>query len=162
MTFNQLQKRCFRIDDLGLKVGDIIEHGRWGRIVRETGGKHEQFQRESILERVRVAEFPEKPSRLTGSFAFAHFEHADHFHEWRWNNGSKQHMYEVVPLNPNAAYHLGYMLCIPPLQDNDPEAVSRAYWSFTSNAFGFDFSKESYLEIVFDCPLQVIRVCHEP
>lgn len=150
------------MDDRGLKVGDIIEHGRWGRLIREFGAAHEQFERESTLEKVRAAEFPGKPSRLKGSFAFADFEQADRFQEWRWDNGSKQHLYEVVPVDPEAAYHLGYMLCIPPLQDNDPDEVSRAYWLSRNHAFGVDFSKESCREIVYDCPFQIIRVCHEP
>lgn len=154
--------RCFRVDDRGLQVGHIIEQGRWGRLLGEIGDAHEQFEREMMLERIRVSEFPEKPSRLTGSFAFGYLKHADQFQEWRWNNGLKEHVYEVVPVDPQAAIHQAYLLCIPPLRDIDPISVCRAYWSSESLALGIDFARESAFEIIIDCPLQIIRVCHEP
>lgn len=161
VTMQQADKMCFRIDDPGLKVGDVIEHGRWGQIVQGIGEAHNQFARESMLERIRSTEFADKPSRLTGTFAFAYFEDADKFHEMRWNDGSKQLMYQVVPVDSDAAYHMGYMRCLPPIAEYDAEDVCRAYWSFAKSGFGFDFRRESFVEIVFDCPLQVVGICSQ-
>lgn len=148
----------FRIDDKGYREGSIIKAGRWGEVIRQTGERHTQFEREAVYEAIRAVEFPEKPSRLTASFVFQYWDDADAFHEWRWNSGSKQHMYAVTPVNPSAVSHAAFMYCMPPKQTATTEDIARSYWRGDTRAFGVDFIETSPVEIIMACDMLVKAV----
>ncbi len=152
----------YRVDDQGLSPGQILLQGRWGKIIIETGEKHTQYHRENILEIVRQAEFPKKPSRLSASYVFPLFEAADLFHKWRWDDGCKQCVYLVGPVDVEAACHLGEINCLPPIEKFDETEIARAYWRGDQKAFGRDFTKLWMPELLIDSPLIVFGCLTEP
>jgi hypothetical protein len=60
-----------------LQPGDVIPAGEWGRNVLGFGGRHFFFAREYVWERVRLADFPQLPSRIRSAFCYENRVDAD-------------------------------------------------------------------------------------
>jgi hypothetical protein len=56
---------CNRLD---LQSGDLVQPGNWGTVLQQIGPQHNAWNREMVLEAVRSMHFPNKPSRLHGTF----------------------------------------------------------------------------------------------
>lgn len=52
-----------------LAPDSVILPGNYGRILRAIGPRHHSWTREQTLERIRLADYPDKPSRLDCCFA---------------------------------------------------------------------------------------------
>lgn len=117
---------------MGLHVpDDVILPGNWGRIIEGWGVGHNQFYREYALERVRAAEFPDKPSRMRACYvcedeAFAH----------NFRRGGPQrppdHVYAVRLVDTSAPCHRGDMMFIDIMTSQRTFAgvdeCARRYW----------------------------------
>ena len=110
------------------EVGDIVHSGNWGRVLFGVGASHGFFLREYALEQIRLSSYPNKPSRLSSTFAYvseaaAQAAFQDHL------------LYRVELADPTLPAHRGdvdWVDLIPQLHSFD--AVTTAahhYWSGT-------------------------------
>ncbi len=129
--------------------GDRIHGGNWGRIILGVGPSHPAFYREYLLERIRQAGFPDKPSRMQAVFAFATFGFA---RDWTRPQAVPEYVYAVRLTEPDGPQHRGDMSWVDMLpQFRSFEAVDRCvrrYWS------GDDRDPQQ-IEIVASCDLIV-------
>src|SRR5262245_33355912 len=115
-----------------LGSGSIILPGNWGRIIRRVGPAHNRWQREQLLEEVRMgqANAVQLPSRLDSTFACTS-EEGIRFYDQVQNRGGNipSVLYEVEKINPDAAEHrTDYNLAIlTPGGMSEREAAER-YW----------------------------------
>lgn len=65
--FKNVGERLTRVDKKELAPGDVVKPGTWGRAARR-GGSARPW--EDLLEGIRAAEFPERPSRFSVAFAY--------------------------------------------------------------------------------------------
>jgi hypothetical protein len=111
-----------------LSPGDIISPGNWGSILRQWGPAHPLWNREEVLERIRVAEFAGKPSRFDAAFAFTELNAA----LWWWRHERQSDFgYEVAIVDAQAPVHEGDFLGVQMIAgvDASPEEAARRYWS---------------------------------
>lgn len=115
----------FHLTHRMLVPGDIIEPGNWGSVILATGASHDWYEREQLMEAIRVARYPEKPSRLQTAYFFPHLEHALHY----WVNFSQgDRVYCVQVADDLAPQHHAFMTCLPPISDLTDEQVAHHYW----------------------------------
>ena len=88
---------------LMLEPGSIIRPGNWGRIVRAIGPKHPEWQRETILEQVRQAEFPALPSRFQCAFVIDDLDELKYYASKASPLGL---LYQVTLIDQGAAAHV--------------------------------------------------------
>jgi hypothetical protein len=55
---------------LWLSPGEVIQPGNRGKVIFAFGARHPRFYAEYLFERIRLAEFPDQPSRMRSAFAF--------------------------------------------------------------------------------------------
>lgn len=58
----------FHLVHVRLAPGSVILPGNYGRLIRRIGWQHSNALREAVLENVRAAAFPDRPSRLSCVF----------------------------------------------------------------------------------------------
>lgn len=111
-----------------LQPSAVIKPGNWGRVIRDTGPKHPAWNREEVLERVRRAGFPDKPSRFEAAYAFLSLEAAQY---WRRHERQSDFLYSVEVVDLAATHHVGDLLGVQMIAgvDASPEAAARRYWS---------------------------------
>jgi hypothetical protein len=115
----------FHFNSTPLAPGSVILPGNWGRIIRLTGSRHPEWNREQILERIRQAEFSALPSRFESVFFFSSKAAAD---KYRVMPGSALLvMYKVELLDPSAPQHEADWKGTGPYEDDGKWA--RRYWS---------------------------------
>ena len=76
--------------------GDRIDTGLYARQILGFGPNHLQFFREYMLEQIRKAEFPERPSRLSVVFIYESFELSQRV---RRSPIADEITYRVTPVN---------------------------------------------------------------
>ena len=86
-----------------LALGSVVERGNWGRIcqIEPIGGNNApRLLREAIFENVRLAKFPDRPSRLDCNFLCPNIQSLRRF--MREGGRPFDLPYEVELVNPNA------------------------------------------------------------
>lgn len=123
----------YRVCPTWLEQGSIIRPGNYGRIVRQLGKAHPRWGTEQVLEAVRAAAYPDKPSRLTSAFGCENVEVARVF---RTKNCHTALIYEVEPVDPDAHLHItdfNYIQTYDQFEDlRDMNNVAHIYWSNSS------------------------------
>lgn len=143
-----------------LACGDLIEPGNWGRVLRQTGSAHHCWEREETLERIRLAEFPDKPSRYDAAFAFTDSRAA----LWWWRHERRNDRGYCVELaDPSARFHVGDLLGVNPVQgvDASPEDAARRYWRRSAPTF-LTPDQIAISEVVTASPLRVVSLMETP
>lgn len=64
--FKNVGERLTRVDKKDLAPGEVVKPGTWGRAARRGNAR----ACEDLLERIRAAEYPERPSRFAVAFAY--------------------------------------------------------------------------------------------
>lgn len=118
------------------KVSDVIGAGNWGRIILGWGPLHNRYLLEYVFERVRLAEFPQKVSRIACVFAFDDENVAK---TWvRGNQAEPEHVYQVRPVDPQASIDrldMSWTDCFSKYKTFDAvEECARRYWAGTVTA----------------------------
>ena len=108
--------------------GEIVPAGNWGRVIRAQGTRHNLFYRELVYELVRAAEFADRPSRMTASFAFEGEVVARNF-----NNPSAPLLYRVEVADQAALTFRADMSWIDTLAGgpnafDEARQLARHYW----------------------------------
>jgi hypothetical protein len=88
---------------LMLEPGSEIRPGNWGRILRIVGARHTEWQRETILEQVRQAEFSNLPSRFDCSFVIDDLAEAQYYSA---RHGPISLLYQVTLIDEGASFHV--------------------------------------------------------
>lgn len=111
-------------------VGDKITGGNWGRLIFGFGPNHVCFYREYLLEKIRLADTPEKPSRMKAVFAFEDCEYAMN---WDRKAPLQEYVYAVRLSDPECSIHRGDMAWIDSMVQcrsfDAVEGYARKYWS---------------------------------
>lgn len=112
-----------------LDKGDIIEPGNWGKMIREAGTKHRSWNREMLLEEMRVLHFPEKPSRLNSCFCCISLETMNLYQKHLCPNG---YIYEVEIMDAFAPFHTGDFNAVEPMPRHhaDKYQIAYGYWQY--------------------------------
>jgi hypothetical protein len=126
-------RRYYYLCSYPLGSGSVIEPGNWWRILRRhplnTCNPRVLIQ-ELAFERVRAAEFPEKPTRAKANFLCETREDIKAF-QGR-SRRSFDIIYEVGLCDPSAPIHRGCLRCLD-LEENATldslEQKARQYWS---------------------------------
>lgn len=120
--------RLYHVCPVGLDPGSVIRPGNYGRIIKLIGDGHPHWYRENQLEAMRLAEFPDKPSRLHSCFGCESLEAVRFFRQTQIPTGL---VYLVEPTNPSASKHIADFNCVQPVPGkmDDMEVVARHYWS---------------------------------
>jgi hypothetical protein len=71
--------------------------------VRLVGAQHTEWQRETILEHIRTAEFPHRPSRFDASFVIDDENEAGYYVQ---KHGPLAILYDVTLIDSNAPSHV--------------------------------------------------------
>ena len=111
-----------------LRTGEVVAPGNWGAVIRQHGATHGSWQRENVLEQIRSADFPAKPTRFEAAFAFTDLNSAT----WWWHHERRtDFVYEVEVVEIGAASHIGDLLGVQMIAgvDASPEDAARRYWS---------------------------------
>ncbi len=144
----------FHFNSTPLAPGSVIFPGNWGRIILRAGKAHHFYRRETILEDIRQAEFPDKPSRLAAAYFFDTEEMAKVYgmaDQLRYIAGI---LYEVELLNPSAPQHRTDWNALP--QSENPDAdMARRYWQ------GYEYSLVvgaiERVEVLSQTPMKIVR-----
>ncbi len=109
------------------KPGDIIQPGNYGRIIHDIGPEHPHWIRECMLETVRRASFPGKPSRWDSTYVCPSLETMNLYHSLHCPD---DFIYLVEYVNPDAPRHLADFNCVQPIPslEADMFQVSCMYW----------------------------------
>jgi hypothetical protein len=145
----------YRWDLPGYPPGGRIEPGAWGRGLTEAGPNHPLHRGETLLEKVRAEEFPQRPSRMRGIFAWVGLRVARRSY-WYGDPGTGPHrwLYEVaVPDEP--LFMTDHRFVPPPDCPTVEEAaeLSRFYWAGVTEQW-----PRYQLELVTEQPLTITRV----
>ncbi|WP_102225185.1 hypothetical protein [Acidimangrovimonas sediminis] len=131
--------------------GNIIQPN-YGRVMWERGPSHPEWKREQILEGVRAAEFPNRPSRWECVFFFSTPEEARLYAQCGFAP-RPAHLYDVELVEPMAPRHNADWKGTGPY---DHEADwARRYWR--GDLLRFDGSGTFYREELSLSPLRVLR-----
>ena len=112
-----------------LESGVIIQPGNWGRIILNQGETHPSWEREQVLERIRVGHYPEKPSRLKSAYCCETIEAAKCYKE---KNIPQGYIYEVNIIEETQPSHRGDFNCLEPLprRPENMEEIAHLYWKY--------------------------------
>lgn len=111
-----------------LRSGAIVEPGNYGRIVRQSRENGPHWARETVLEAVRLAKFPTKPSRLSSCFATNNLDTALFYHRHHCPEGC---LYAVEIEDLSLPIHFGDFNCIQPMprRAETMEQIAEKYWN---------------------------------
>jgi hypothetical protein len=124
----------FHLAPVLLSPGSVILPGNYGRIITAVGLSHPLWARENILESVRQAHYPAKPSRLNACFACPTEQIARSYRTlMAAKNASSawQILYEVEKTDDRAADHRADFNAVQPLprRPEDMTQIAHLYWS---------------------------------
>jgi hypothetical protein len=134
--------------------GSVVQKGNWGRIIKInpiTPHTLPYLLRELIFEKIRLEEYPYRPSRLNSIMACANLESAKEFKSLPGRQFDI--IYEVEPLDiKSKLFEADWSLILPPLNKSiaQVEQEARNYWS------GF-ISHENKKEILIDSDIRIIK-----
>jgi hypothetical protein len=105
--------------------GDIVRPGNWGRVVQLPGSAPHLFYRELVLEHLRLSEYPDRPSRLSCSYAFENCAFAV-----GWQRTFGDHVYPVTPEPGAITFRADMSLVDVPGRGSYAAAIERLrhYW----------------------------------
>lgn len=137
-----------------LPAGTPVQPGSLGEKYRNGGLPSEQIHRESVLESVRAAQFPEKPSRLFACFAFDNIKTARLYQRLHFPNGIL-HEVQAIAIK----YHVGNFSAIQPLprRAESFEEMAARYWRNDLRVTLEEHPTIELTEIVIAGPLMVLR-----
>ena len=123
----------FHFAPMRLRADSIIEAGNFGRVLRATYGNNvvpSMLLRELIFENIRLAAFPDLPSRLSAAFACPTLADAERY---RAANDVKlrQVLHSVEAVDAEAAMHIAGLSWLDGQQDPylpGVEAAATRYW----------------------------------
>lgn len=147
----------FHVTEQRLDVGELIRPGRWGRMIKTMGPKHQAWNREMYLEHIRQNEFPSKPSRLNATFSCFNRVAIDHYREHHCPRGI---LYEVTIADQSGAIHVGDFNAVEPLprRPETMEQIARKYWTFKLRTNVLGFPGGECLEVLSASPLIVSKI----
>ena len=131
----------------------LIQKGNWGRIMRLNlidQNSAPYLIRELAFEKIRIEEFPDRPSRFKSVFLCPSIESTREFKKVR---PSFDIIYEVVPLDDSAnSFEADWSLIKNPTNKNIPqvEEEARIYWSSS-------ITSDDKKEIVIESDLKILR-----
>jgi len=109
------------------RPGDRVVPGNWGRLIFGRGPDHPHFYREYLFERIRQAEFADRPSRMQAAFAHRSVDDATGYCQ------PGEYVYAVEVTTPEAPSHLADMRWLTIIRGyrsfDGIEDVARHYWS---------------------------------
>jgi hypothetical protein len=153
---------------LDLENGDIIQPGNWGRIIKQVGSSHPCWNREQVLEQVRLKFFSHKPSRLNATFCC---ERLDTIRCYKSKNCPTGFLYEVEIIDAAAPWHKGDFNAVEPLarRSDSMTEIALKYWRYSLKTNVEEWPGVECSEIVSASPLKVLRklplldqnVCYE-
>ena len=140
---------------LDLDNGSTINPGNWGKKIFEVGPSHESWKREIALEAVRSWHFPQKPSRLYGTFSC---EHVDTIKCYKSKHCPNGHLYKVEIIDEDAPIHKGDFNAIEPLPrgNDDMWRTAIKYWQYLIKTNVEEWPNVECSEILTSSPLKVI------
>lgn len=119
----------FHVAPMMLGPGRVIQPGNWGRVIALHASVSPVMYRETILENVRRALFPAKPSRLASFFALESLQEAM---SYRGQHAATSLIYEVVVECDPVSVHRGSYNSIedfrPPIMLS-MQIFAERYWS---------------------------------
>lgn len=120
--------KLFHVAPIPLGVGSVIEPGNWGRLMRFNDQQSFVVQREKILEEVRAAHYPNKPSRMNCVFCLMFSSDAA---AYRDEFGPRNIIYEVDATRDSASVHIAPIALVPSEEVSDLAQAAHNYWSFS-------------------------------
>lgn len=147
----------YHVCQVPLEVGSIILPGNYGRILSlysANNGNIPMLYREDVLEIVRAAKYPDKPSRLKSCFVLQSPGEAAVYRNMRAQTCL---IYKVIFKIENCIKHIGHWDCVYP-DSNLPfyttmRNVADLYWNGTYN--GQD--RNSGKEVLAESPIEIIE-----
>lgn len=117
----------FHVAPLMLGPGSVVLPGNWGRLLDEIGADHTSWERERVLESVRVQYFPDKPSRLNATFALLSLEEAQLY---RRLCQPRCIIYRASFADLGARIHIGDYNAVDPIHGTgrSREEAAKRYW----------------------------------
>jgi hypothetical protein len=140
-----------------LKEGDIIEPGNWGKILITTGPKHNAWDREIILESIRIQYFSTKPSRLKCTFACDNLETIRFYKQVHMPTGN---IYRVEHNDTSLPMHKGDFNAVQPIPtiQGDMITVALGYWEYKYKTKVKDWEHIECSEILSPSSLRVLEI----
>jgi hypothetical protein len=120
----------YHANRLDLKTGELIHPGNYGRIIQQTGPSHLHWHRETILEKIRLQLFPEKPCRLNATFCCDSLQTAQCYKSSQ--HRSEDFLYEVELVDPAAPLHKGDFNAVQPMprRSETMHEIAFKYWRY--------------------------------
>lgn len=148
--------KLFHCTHIDLKAGDIIEPGNWGRIILSTGVSHPRWNREIILEAVRIQYFPAKPSRLSSTFCCDNRETIKCYKSAQNPSGI---IYEVEHTDLRFPYHKGDFNAVEPVprRPENMMQIASLYWQYALKTSVAEWPGVECSEIVSQSPIRIIN-----
>lgn len=138
-----------------LNAGDIIEPGNWGNMIQQIGQNHISFLREKWLEDVRLAYYPDKPSRLKSAYVWVSLEACLFWKKFKDPNAI---VYEVEFINPELPFHIGDHNAVePPPWLANFEENAHQYWNSTGKRTIKDYEHIDFSERFSNSSLLIKR-----
>lgn len=148
-------KTYFHSSRQQLSPNELVEPGNYGKLIFEAGENSPHWEREQVLEKVRVEMFPNKPSRLNACFVTHDISTARFYHAHQCAEGQ---LYQVNIVDRYLPWHLGDFNCVQPLPNLNKtmEQIAEAYWSHSVHTNIEEFPGLECEEIVTSSRLEVI------
>lgn len=137
-----------------LPPNTVIQPGGHGEKVRNAVLPKGELHREAVLEAVRLAHFPEKPSRLFACFVFDNIETARLYQRLYFPHGV---LHEVSAIAIKV--HVGNFMALEPVprRREDHEQMAIRYWRNDLNITLDEYPGVRLSELVIAGPLVVVR-----
>ena len=134
----------------------LIQPGNWGSVIKKTGSSHPCWNREQVLEQVRLMHFQYKPSRLDATFCCETLETIRCYKSKQCPAGF---IYEVEIINCEAPFHKGDFNAVEPLPGNPGTMweIALKYWQYLLKTTVQEWPGVECSEIVSASPLRVVR-----
>ena len=135
--------------------GALVEPGNYGRLVRQAGESGPYWFRETVLENVRLARFPHKPSRLSSCFATDNANTALFYHQRECAEG---YLYVVEIEDYSLPAHIGDFNWIQPVprRSETMEQVANEYWRHSVRTNVVEHPGLTFDEVVTGSKLRIV------
>ena len=153
----------FHSSPIRLAPESVIFPGNFGRIIRYRGRSHPLWEREQLLEQIRAATYPNKPSRLESCFTCAN-ETALRFYVRAMDQKSGGSamwpvLYEVEKTDLSAPEHTADFNVVQPLPrlNKSAEEIGHHYWTASLWVTIPEAPDVRCEETITSSPLRVVR-----